>query len=266
MKQDTNAFNKHKMLLYSFVSLILIAMLLYATFGKAGSRFLSSLDCLASAILKIALTYFLIEVALLHRHRRQSPHRLFAKKQKGKRNTAVSVTKKSSEEAKKIPPTSPAFGFMDTQIDKLQPLDYDLHYAGASVLKEPVYDQDEKHADSLQQLSFSFQDSDLSTRVALDIIDGIRQGQIILTPADKGEVTGREIMDGQYSVYPSEDCLTETELRYSPVAACFEINGSTCTGQQVKVSFDKPAILTKIEGELYKIAEKGLLTVISTID
>lgn len=267
MEHERNKFDKRgkrfvkAVPLYGLAILILADLLLCTGLKKDISDTLSNLDRGISILLKIAISYFFFEaVSFLHRYQKQPPHSPAEKRDDVTKSAASTVAKLSDDSMHSISarmPPEPA----GRQAEEAAPFNSSLS-KNVPTTKESVCDQVEKHIPVQQQIYLDFQD----TRQALDIIDGKRQGSIFLIPASRGSLIGFKSEKGSYLVLPYEEYLTETELRYSPVTACFEITGLTHVRQKVKVHCERPAILTETRDGLYEIAKKGQLTVVSVIE
>jgi len=249
---------------YSLVVLLLAAALLAAVLSKA--RFLNNLGQLASIAVKVAFAYFLVEAAgFLYSHRK-IPLCQFIQKRDDKPNDAASVVSEISEETRGTPSVqsvSESLTLSSTESQAVQDDQTDSHSGGQDVnifeAKKHIYGQGEECASPPGQLRFGFHD----TRNALSAIDGEHRRPIFLVLEKDGILVGRKTEEGQCIVVPDEECLTEEDLRYSPVTACFQIEESDRIGKKNRVRCEKPAILTETGSGLYEIAEKGVLTVIS---
>lgn len=267
MEHDTNTFNKRRKVsakslpLYVFAALILAAVLLCAASAKDVSSLLSNLDRLASILLKAALTYFFFEGAkFLCRHRKQPPRRPVKERGNMQKAAAPAAAEPPDDQAKSISAQPvPEPQARQTEEPKLPD---SCPSENVPPGKEPVYGHAEERIPAPQPICFDFQD----TVYALDIIDGKCQGPIFLVPADKGLLMGVKNKKGSYLTSLNEEYLTETDLRYSPVATCFEITGLARVRQKAKVRCDRPAVLTEVENGLYEITEKGQLTVVTIIE
>lgn len=254
--------------LLGVAALVLATSLFCTLFWEETSGVFTNLDRLASIALKAMLAYLCAEAAgFLRSHRKRLPH-WPTKRGSGKPAAAAPTAAKCPDEKREAPWESavpepliqPAPELLSAQGGELEP--YIAPFASDELGAEgPQYSEGEKYADPVKQLWFSFHNENQ----ALDIIDRTRQGPILLKRANKGVLMGNEIGDGQYAVQPGEECLTENELRYSPLTVCFEVIGYSHTGQKARVRCEKLAILAERADGLYEIAEKGQLTVISII-
>lgn len=267
MEHETNTFDERgtafaeALLLYGFAILVLAALLLCAAFEKDISSILRNLDCGVSILLKVAVSCFLFEAAgFLRRYQKQSLRRS-AEKRDNATKSAVSAAAESFDDSMNSGWVQMTYESRARQDEEAKPPD-SFPRTNIPTTKESVCGQIEKRIPAQQRIYLDFQD----TRRALDILDGRRQGPIFLVPASKGSLTGCKNKEGSCLVLPYEEYLTETELRYSPVTACFEITGLTHVRQKVKVHCERPAILTETRDGLYEIAKKGQLTVVSVIE
>lgn len=263
MKHKTNTFGKwgKTLPLYGFAVLILAALLLCAGSQKDISNILSNLDYLVSILLKAALTYFFFEAAsFLRRHQKQSLRRPIKRRDNVIKDTTSTTAEPFNDNMNSIS-IQPASMPQARQAEETKLLDSSPR-KNVPTTTESVCGQVEERIPVPQPICLDFQD----TMRALDIMDGKRQGPICFIPTHKGPLVGIRNEKGSYSVSLNEEYLTEAELRYSPVATCFEITGLAHVRQKAKVRCDRPAILTEIEDGLYEIAEKGQLTVVSIIE
>lgn len=279
MKNDTNVSNKsikklRRVLLLSicgFVALILIVGLLYVTLGENSPHILANFNSFASIVLKVTIAYFFIETGgFLHSYRRPAPY-LHKEKREEKQNCIVPETgmapaesvSKEQKKAQQVVQNQQVV--QDRQVYKPRPSIIFPQPEGTTD-KVAANRQAEKHLTPAYKIRFSLFGTEADKKKAIDIIEGTRQGTIFLTPSDEGVLIGDSGQGDQYIVYPYEEWLTETELRYSPIAACFEIDGPTCEGQKAKVRCDEPAILIKEKNGMYGIFKRGLLSVVDVLN
>lgn len=66
-------------------------------------------------------------------------------------------------------------------------------------------------------------------------------GTEYLAQKEGGGLEGEEAGAGTFHVWPAEEYLAESVLKYSAVPACFEISGLDCAGKKARVKRDEPA-------------------------
>lgn len=266
MKHDGDKSNKRRkvllkpIFLYSLAILTLCVGLLYVVFAKDVSNILNNFDFLMSVVLRAAIAYFFIEVAgFLHSYRKERPYRPTANE---RQDVIASAAEEISEEQmKEAPQDTPDQGLLGVEVKRPEPIPQmdDL------VCRESKQKQEESTPASPSQVHFGFHGGDSAMREILDIIDGARQGPIFLVPVNDGILIGEKIREGQYLAFPRKEWLTETDLKYSPIAVCFQIDKLSYGAQKIKVQCDKEAILNREQGGLYKVIRKGHLIVENTV-
>ena len=60
--------------------------------------------------------------------------------------------------------------------------------------------------------------------------------------------------------------MTERNLRYSAITACFNISGEVKTGKIFKIRVDDEAVLRVAGVEIYVVDKKGRITVIGIVE
>ncbi len=113
-----------------------------------------------------------------------------------------------------------------------------------------------------KEIIFGFQDTDK----ALKIMNGTEQGCIYLKRADGGELLGVQMSSDLYQVSPRTFEMTERNLRYSAITACFNISGEVKTGKIFKIRVDDEAVLRVAGVEIYVVDKKGRITVIGIVE
>ncbi len=91
-------------------------------------------------------------------------------------------------------------------------------------------------------------------------------GTVYLTRKEGGALEGEDAGAGTFHVWPAEEYLTESVLRYSAVYACFEISGLDLAGKKARVRRDKPAVVREVKEGLYELMTKGKITVSSVME
>lgn len=109
---------------------------------------------------------------------------------------------------------------------------------------------------------FEFQTPDK----ALKILDGAEQGCIYLKKSANGRLVGIQTASDLYRVAPRTLEMPERNLKYSAIAACFNISWEVEGGKVLKVRIDNEALLKEADAGIYEIVKKGRLTVIAVIE
>lgn len=142
-----------------------------------------------------------------------------------------------------------------------------LDFSGSSVtdmeLQTPESKQGVEECQQEASVFFDFQDESKAMKI---MMGDFKQGPIYFVKVVNGSLEGIPIHFGHYQIYPKMSEITEAELNYSSIKACFEIERRVDFGKKFKIRFDQPAILVEEKEEIYTIQKKGKLTVIGTIE
>lgn len=248
------------------------------------SNILDGLDRLATAILKISCSYLLIEGAmfLIHYRKAEDKLRQCDKKKVGQRKALGDTPKRASDVEKdyqsirrtkteqplnsadrqgftSLTKQSPDFAaFSDTSTTHMATQMCGIK--GDSRAHKQKYQGTDQQGDLAY---FDFQDESK----ALEIMRGdVSQGPIYFTELSSGPLEGTKVSDACYSVCPKMQEITESEINYSAIRACFDINKNSSFGKRFRIRVDQPAYLVKKGGNVYSIMSKGKLAVIDTIE
>lgn len=250
------------------------------------SNIIDGLDRLATAILKISCSYLLIEGAmfLIYYRNTEDKHRQRGKKKVGqkKRETSGDTPKrvydveKDHQSIRRTETEQPLSSFDRqgaTQITKQSPSisafsDTSITHIATQTCE--ITGDSREHKQKYQMTGqqeelvyFDFQDESK----ALEIMKGdVRQGPIYFKELSSGPLEGSKVDDICYSVCPKMQEITESEINYSAIRACFEIDKNASFGKRFRIRVNQPAYLAKGDGNIYSIFKKGKLAVTDTIE
>lgn len=234
-------------------------------------------NSIITLILKIACIYLLIETAkCLAYYRKRGKLRRCSKKKLKKRGggTSKSFSKGSPNMGKSsrnirlrgvIGPFNPHVKYNADPVIRQPPniLDFSDSSVTDRELKTPESDQGVEECQQEASVFFDFQDESKAMKI---MMGDFKQGPIYFVKVINGALEGIPIHSGHYQIYPKMREVTEAELNYSSIKACFEIDRRVDSGKKFKIRFDQPAILAEEKEKIYIIQKKGKLTVTDTIE
>lgn len=240
----------------SFINGVLIVPTIFAKLFEV----LIVLNDIATLILKVACIYFFIAATRLLEHCRsvekfrQSSKRESENRKKETSESCLSIASDVGETIQNI--------YYEREKESFNS-DVAQSDATNSDLQATEVKQEAEEYQQEEPVCFDLQDEIKAMR----IMEGdIQRGTIYFVKAINGALKGIQIHDGRYQVYPKMQEITESELNYSSIKVCFELDRRVTYGKRFKIHFDQPAILVEKGKEVYVIQEKGKLTVIDTIE
>lgn len=247
--------------------------------AKDISGFIRDLDRLASVFLKAAVAYFFIQAAGMLPFMRKGWQSRSPEKRSGKRQTTLSTPPEPDEKRPEAVPKKPEPASKDMQVAKggsrlseqsefpfeSRSLAIDMPREKESSASRdelsPVPVEKREYTES-PKMQFDFKDR----KSSLNNVDCKNTGLVCLMQVDEGDLEGTEVESNIFYVWPKKEYLTESDLRYSAVTACFRVNPLSRPGKRIQVRCDKPAVLCKTGINSYELIEKGALTEISIVE